>query len=429
MHGSGIAYIVLSAIALTASQIALVWAANVLDPVLSLGTPITQDKSNIPEWSKLGSVLVEMDRVFLTAPGEQGQSGAIWTEKPNPYTSWESEISFRASGGERPGGGLAIWYTSQKEEGSIYGSRDFWDGLAIIIDSTGGQGTVRGHLNDGTIGYNSLPDAQSQAFAQCSLRYRNTGSLINIKITASPSLLKVEVDGRPCFTTDQVVLPTNYYLGISAASYDNPDSFEIFSFKTSGSDPVRENAPPVQIRQRTPRQPNQPQATKINVPEARASSDNSPQMRELTNQITALHKVVDENFAKVLSLREEIESLHAMKPLLERLDLRLGRVESLVTRTEAQFHGAAANMHESTKQNVADEINKLTDKLDLLDRVLKEHTTSLADTLPNTISEAITKGGPSIWLAFSLLILIQAGLIAGYIIYKKRRGDFHPKFL
>lgn len=104
-------------------------------------------------------------------------------------------------------------------------------------------------------------------------------------------------------------------------------------------------------------------------------------------------------------------------------------MESVVGRTEAQFHGATANMHESTKQNIASEITRLTEKLDKIDSLFKEHTTSLVGTLPDTISEAITKGGSSIWFVLLVFILIQGGIVTAYVIYKKRRDGFHPKYL
>ncbi|KAK9320256.1 concanavalin A-like lectin/glucanase domain-containing protein [Lipomyces orientalis] len=397
------------------------------DPALSLGSPISRDKSTIPEWDKLGTVIVEVDRVFLTTPGEKGQTGAIWTRNTNPYTTWVTELTFRASGGERPGGGLAIWYTAQKEQGPIYGSRDLWDGLGIFIDSMGGQGNVRGHLNDGTINYATLPEPKSQAFAQCPLRYRNTGSMVSVKLSVGPRQLLIEVDGRVCFETNKIALPHNYYLGISAASYDNPDSFEVFSFKTTGSDV----APVIQ----TPKQeigPDQPSARQQRPDQHQQPHVvNDETVKELVSsgRLVALEKAVESTVEKVNSLREEIESLHSLKPLLERLDQRLGRIESTVSKTEAQFHGATANMHESTKQNIAAEITRLTEKLDAVDHVIREHTSSLVGTIPDTIHEAIKKGGPSVWAAVFVLIAIQAGIAVAYLFYRKRRADYHPKYL
>ncbi|KAK9389678.1 concanavalin A-like lectin/glucanase domain-containing protein [Lipomyces mesembrius] len=418
MRGSPLYHGVLGAIALLGNCVAVV-ATDQPSPSLSLGTPISRDKHTIPEWDKLGAVTVEADRVFLTAPGEKGQSGAIWTQNINSYETWVTELTFRASGGERPGGGLAIWYTAQKEQGPIYGSRDFWDGLGIFIDSMGGQGNVRGHLNDGTISYATLPEPQTQAFAQCLLRYRNTGSMVSLRLTVGPRRLEVEVDGRVCFETNKIALPPNYYLGVSAASYDNPDSFELFSFKTTGSGVDQSNPRHKQI----PR-PDQPREQRPDHDEKSAET-----IKELSDRLVALQRTAESNVEKINSLSDEVESLHSLKPLLERLDQRLGRIESVVSRTEAQFHGATANMHESTKQNIAAEITRLTEKLDAVDHVIREHTSSLIGTIPDTIHEVVTKSGPSVWAAAFVFIAIQGGLAIGYLIYKKRRADYHPKYL
>ncbi|KAK9381672.1 concanavalin A-like lectin/glucanase domain-containing protein [Kockiozyma suomiensis] len=400
--------------------------AEANDASLSFPNPVSPNRVTMSGWDKQGSVKLESDRVFLTSPGEQGQSGAVWSQRSVPYSEWSVELVFRVSGSDRPSGGMALWYTASRDEGPVYGARDYWDGLGIMIDSIGGQGHVRGHLNDGSIGFASLPSPQSQAFNQCQLRYRNTGAMIMLKLTVGPEFLKVEVDGRPCFESHDVQLPPDYFIGVSGASFDNPDSFEIFSLSTTGTSTARsDTAPKVKLDQQPPPRRNSPPQRQSQRPAAVSDSG----VQELADQIAALQKLLEMTTQKVVSLREEVESLHSIKPLIERLDQKLGRVESVVGRTEAQFHGATANMHESTKQNIASEITRLTEKLDKIDSLFKEHTTSLVGTLPDTISEAITKGGSSIWFVLLVFILIQGGIVTAYVIYKKRRDGFHPKYL
>ncbi|KAK9451384.1 concanavalin A-like lectin/glucanase domain-containing protein [Limtongia smithiae] len=395
------------------------------DPGLSLANPISWDKNTITEWDKLGSVTVEPDRIFLTVPGDKGQSGAIWTRKQNPYTEWTTQVVFRASGGERAGGGLVIWYTAAKEAGPIYGARDFWDGLAIMIDSVGNTGgNVRGHLNDGSIGYAALPNPTKQSFAQCPLRYRNTGTMINVKVTSGPKLLKVEVEGRLCFESHEIQLPQNYYLGISAASYDNPDSFEIFTVKTTG----RITAAPQKKQQvdNSPMPPQSPPQRQSQQPMRGASAQGSSGVGEVREELSSIRALMESHFRQ---LREEIEALNSMKPLIEKLDQRVGRVESAVSRTESQFHGATVNMHESTKQNIASEVDKLTSKLDALDAILNQHTTSIVSTMPNLIADALKQGSGSSWIMIIIFLVLLVGAIAGYGFYKYRYSDYHAKYL
>ncbi|KAK7206907.1 concanavalin A-like lectin/glucanase domain-containing protein [Myxozyma melibiosi] len=415
-----------------AGSIALIAAAGrgvaAVDAGLSFPSPVSPDRSTIAGWDKHGSVKAESDRVFLTSPGEQGQSGAVWSQRAVSYAEWTVDLVFRVSGSDRPSGGMALWYTATRDEGPVYGARDYWDGLGIMIDSIGGQGHVRGHLNDGSIGFASLPNPQAQAFDQCQLRYRNTGVMIKLRLTVGPALLKVEVDGRPCFESHEIQLPPNYFLGISGASFDNPDSFEIFSLSTSGSGTASAQKPQEAKREQQPiRRTGPPQPPPQRQPQRPAVSDAN--LQEITEHIAALQKLLEMTSQKIVNLREDVETLHSIKPLIERLDQKISRVESTVGRTEAQFHGAAANMHESTKQNIASEITLLTEKLDKFDTILKEQTTSLVGALPDTVREAIAKGGPSIWAALFVFVLIQGGIVLAYIVYKKRREGFHPKYL
>jgi hypothetical protein len=42
---------------------------------------------------------------------------------------------------------------------------------------------------------------------------------------------RVDVDGKLCFESSKIRLPLGYNFGITAASAENPDSFEIFKFE------------------------------------------------------------------------------------------------------------------------------------------------------------------------------------------------------
>ncbi|KAK9457044.1 concanavalin A-like lectin/glucanase domain-containing protein [Dipodascopsis uninucleata] len=405
------------------------------DRLLSLGSPVSKDKNTIPEWEKTGSVVVENDRVFLTTPGDKGQSGGIWTKNANSYETWTTEITFRVSGSDIPSGGMAIWYTAERATtGSVFGSSDNWDGLAIIIDSSGGQGSVRGHLNDGSITYSTLPEPQEQSFDKCALRYRNTGSLISLKLSVGPRLLKVEVDGRPCFEHHNIYLPPKQYLGISASSYENPDSFEIFTVRTEGSGIGKEKptssvktAENLANKMRERSNKGQTKDRPIKNEGQALDGVDKEYLNILEKRILELRTLVESEFEKILDARDA-NGFQQVRPLIEKLDQRLGRIEVQVSRTEAQFHGATANMHESTKQNIASEISRLSNKLDVFDKTMKDHTNSLVGTLPETITNAM-KSVPSFWSLLFVFLLLQSCVIGGYIFYSKRKRHEHPKYL
>ena len=67
--------------------------------------------------------------------------GAIWSKKANPHVYWEAEFSFRVTGAERGGTGLAFWYVTKRGlGGNVFGSVDQWDGLGVFFDgNTGGK--------------------------------------------------------------------------------------------------------------------------------------------------------------------------------------------------------------------------------------------------------------------------------------------------
>lgn len=59
-----------------------------------------------------------------------------------PQSEWTADLEFRATGGDRGGGNLQIWYTKEgrprAETPSIYTTAAF-DGLALVVDMYGGR--------------------------------------------------------------------------------------------------------------------------------------------------------------------------------------------------------------------------------------------------------------------------------------------------
>jgi lectin, mannose-binding 2 len=88
-----------------------------------------------------GSAQLLSDTIVLTPHSPSHLLGAIWAKTANPHTYWEAEFSFRASGTERGGMGLAFWYAAKRGlGGNVFGSIDQWNGLGIFFDpNTGGR--------------------------------------------------------------------------------------------------------------------------------------------------------------------------------------------------------------------------------------------------------------------------------------------------
>lgn len=71
-------------------------------------------------------------------PDLQSKQGAIWNSVPVSSRNWELQIQFKVHGKGRDlfGDGMAIWYTKDRLlDGPVFGSADFFKGLAIILDT------------------------------------------------------------------------------------------------------------------------------------------------------------------------------------------------------------------------------------------------------------------------------------------------------
>ncbi|KAK3938341.1 concanavalin A-like lectin/glucanase domain-containing protein [Diplogelasinospora grovesii] len=183
-----------------------------------------QGRPNIPE--------VLSNKIILTAPAPGNQRGAIWADKQLQQQSWIADVDFRVNGPERGGGNLNIWLVRDGAHnvgsGSIYTVGRF-EGLALVVDQHGGSGgMIRGFLNDGTTDYKSHHNVDNLAFGHCQYPYRNLGRPTQIKIRHTETNFRVEIDSHLCFESDKVRIPGGYSFGVTAASAENPDSFEVF---------------------------------------------------------------------------------------------------------------------------------------------------------------------------------------------------------
>ncbi|KAH8595040.1 concanavalin A-like lectin/glucanase domain-containing protein [Bisporella sp. PMI_857] len=213
--------------------------ASYLNSELSFGQSgkISPNLKAVPHWHLLGSDWppeILSNKLVLTPPAPGQQRGAAWAEKPLLYSQWTADIDFRASGPERGGGNLQIWYTAQGREqigtSSIYTVGKF-DGLALVIDQYAGSGGfIRGFLNDGSTEYKAHHSVDSLAFGHCEYSYRNLGRPSRVAIKQSADKFSVEVDGKLCFDSTKIKLPIGYNFGLTAASTENADSFEVFKF-------------------------------------------------------------------------------------------------------------------------------------------------------------------------------------------------------
>jgi mannose-binding lectin 1 len=370
-------------------------------------------------------------------------------------------MDFRANGGERAGGSLHLWYTTRGfKSGSgsgtdtIYTSKP-WDGLALVIDSHSGAPQVRGYLNDGRTDYSHHHNPASLAFGHCNLDYRNKGSLTQLKLTQTSKLFKVEADGKLCFQTDKARLPKGYFFGLTAATSEIPDSFELFNLLVSSphgaathEDPKGQQYDQKQQhydqKQQNYDQNNQQQdqgnvgqsggevfekwhpepgeedhEAKYYKSQEEQFADLHNRMQALTHHLAAIQTHLGMIYDRVDALhhkdeewRQEVRHTRPPRDQIDKMEAKIQVIENLAM----QIAGAITS-------------KDYTQHFDELRNTLKEHHMNLLYSVPESVSHVLTTGGPKIGMMVTIVVLVQVGLAVAYVIYKKRRNSSPKKYL
>ncbi|KAI9641517.1 hypothetical protein NHQ30_010329 [Ciborinia camelliae] len=389
------------------------------------------------------------NRIVLTPPAPGNQRGAVWTEKKLQHSQWAADIEFRATGPERAGGSLNIWYAKDEDIkiSSIYTIGKF-EGLALIVDQyAGSAGVIRGFLNDGTTDYSTHESPNSLAFGHCPYSYRNRGIPSKINIRQTTDNFKVEVDGTLCFQSDKIKLPLGYVFGITAVSAENPDSFEIFKFVVTTDSHIPDNQvqDAANQNQQTPPAANNPpqqqtqeqnqgqqQQQNLDVPgEAPASNYKSSdaQFEDLHNRLQAMMKhiaALNRDFSQYqASARTRIETvnvnINTLTSTISRLESSLSKLDS-VPSLEKNLRALANDVRTTSR-----ELHEALDGhvLTLKQRVAETHGSVF------TVGEGLRAHKSAVGYAGLVLIVVgsQVGLIVAYILYKKRKNGGFKKYL
>ncbi|EKV16063.1 Concanavalin A-like lectin/glucanase, subgroup [Penicillium digitatum] len=394
------------------------------------GQTLSPNRNSIPGWAIGGEghePQVLSNKVILTPPYPGNTRGSAWAQSPVSQSEWSAEFQFRASGPERAGGILQLWYTKDGESrigtSSIYTVGQF-DGLALVIDTHGGRGgSVRGFLNDGTIDYKSHNSPDTLAFGHCDYSYRNLGRPSIVKLKHTSSIFEVTIDDKLCFSTNKVALPAGNTFGITAATPENPDSFEVFKFilesaTSQGSTiPSNQDSTPQQpARNQDPDQPAQPikPATEVTM------NGLAAQIADLSGRIQLSGKATNtilqelKNQALKADQRHEelIQKSLAQDRQLAQFDTRLTRVEQLLQAVQTEIKNKDYN-----------------GRFNQLHETLRSSHLSLSENLQGHLLSVITASSPRMGFFIFLLIVSQVVLVIFYVIYKRRRANMPKKFL
>jgi mannose-binding lectin 1 len=214
------------------------------------GPYIAQTDGLVPFWSYHGHAIAGDENVRL-APSLRSRQGSIWTKKMFSKEWFEIEIVIRISGRGKIGAdGMAIWYTtegapSQADIVPIYGARDKWNGLGIILDSfdnnsKGDNPIIMMHVNDGTKNYNHNEDGGGEEVGGCRRDFRNRPYPVKLKLRYFKNVLELYYHGgvtefddyELCSRAENVVLPKEGYFGVSAATGGLSDDHDVLKFLT-----------------------------------------------------------------------------------------------------------------------------------------------------------------------------------------------------
>ncbi|KAL8986057.1 MAG: hypothetical protein Q9205_000400 [Flavoplaca limonia] len=400
---------------------ALVHGQNIIESSsFGHGDRISSNRFGIPHWhiSADGPTPPQLlsDKIVLTPPYPGNRRGAVWAETSVPQSEWTADLEFRATGGDRGGGNLQIWYTKEgrprAETPSIYTTAAF-DGLALVVDMYGGRGgSIRGFMNDGTTDYKSHHAVDSLAFGHCDFSYRNLGRPSRIQIRQLAEFFGVSVDGKQCFSSDKIKLPAGYYFGISAASADTPDSFEVYKFVTSTAAGVTRELPNRDPPSQPPPPASNPGSPANDQSSRHTSSDAQFAVRftDLQNRLERLSQSLDNVFREVQQLASKSESRHQdlshkgmPNEQLSAMDKRIQSIESTLQSHTGQFSNIQSSLRDSHST---------------LNQGLTEHMTHIISTKTPKMS------------SFIIVVIVFQMLLAGsYVLYKRRRANGPKKYL
>ncbi|XP_048251141.1 protein ERGIC-53-like [Haliotis rufescens] len=226
------------------------------------GPHLVQQDQSVPFWEHGGAALAGDEGIRLT-PSLRSKKGYVWTKNPFEYENWEIEVAVRVSGRGRIGAdGMAIWYTKNKGvEGDVFGSNDKWDGLGIFLDSFDNDGQqnnpyIMAVTNDGTLLFEHANDGQSQMLGGCLRDFRNKPFPVRLRVEYYNKAITVFVNNgltqnanefEMCMRVENINLPKNGYLGVSAATGGLADDHDCLSFLTHSLLPPAEEGAAGQV--------------------------------------------------------------------------------------------------------------------------------------------------------------------------------------
>ncbi|KAL5351252.1 hypothetical protein ACLOAV_003104 [Pseudogymnoascus australis] len=424
---------------------------------------------------KMSPDLRTIPKFTLAAPGNK--RAALWSQGTLKSPKWEASLQFRATGPERASGRIHLWLVqdgfNNVGTNSIYTVGKF-EGLAIVIDQYGNSGgMIRAFLNDGSKHYGQHLSVDGLAFGHAPYPYRNLGRPSTVKVIQDWHNFRVEIDGSLAFQTSAVRIPSGYNIGVSAASADSPDSFEVFSLTprkgqsttrtraATTPTPSKKNAAAANAETKdTPPEP-QGRGTRDTGSAGRTatgylSDDRIPEAGDISplpaNAISKSHEFADLHYriqdlaSHLLALQADFQSYQAEATrrhggLLERAakaEAAIARgaaggggskqgggedVLALLEKMDRRMQGMEQMLGE-TKRDVGGG----SDRIERLRQQLLEGHTNILEGVQGTVG-TLTGSMPKLRWVVLVVLGSQMGVVGAFWWYKRRKNVGFKKFL
>lgn len=216
----------------------------------SLKSPYLQpDSYKVKNWDVKGNSIVKNHDYFRLTSDHPRQVGNMFSTLPIQADSFEMELTFHihSKSSSLFADGFAIWFLdSISEIGDVFGSKNYFNGLGIMIDTykNGKRGQfpfVNLMLGDGNTFYNKGNDGHDTRLAGC-----NVQLIVNppsgftkariVYIKNGYFSLDFNFDGKSehwtnCVTLTDIKLPPIKYLGLSAETGEVTQAVDIIENK------------------------------------------------------------------------------------------------------------------------------------------------------------------------------------------------------
>lgn len=247
----------------------------------------------------------------------------------------------------------------------------------------------------------------------------------------------MEVDGKACFDSAQIKLPLGYSFGVTAASAETPDSFEVFKFV-------------VTTESHTPDVTDPNQAAANNYGEAQAPIGGAPSQDQKQTRRPAFNGPPITDIPEVLAstVKDQAAQFADLHDRLQALTQHVNSLHSEIgdsrVNTNSRFDGLAADISrlesQFTKLDTIADLNRKLDSIQAdvrqtksdLHNALDQHVAGLRNEVRGThatLLGTVAGSAPGI-SGFILAVLASQGLLVlAYVLYKRRKANGPKKYL